>query len=302
MLMISVDYKADHDLFRDESVPDQHMAHQAFMLCLVISADLILFHKCKDLLQDYFVYFHAQRAIGIWNDTMGPSGVESGYDVSFIVRSDWKLRLVPVVKWVVHAYDRLQRLIQHFRWNLPDTHKISSDLVFFEGQLAVILHLLDLATAAFAGHRAFRLFYPVWRWRKNIHQPCIAVVLLGLHHFGLHHVADDGVFNEQRVSIHLSDAFSVNSYIFDRNRNQFIFLHKHTPFRQLGTGLLAIGDVTLLKNVTSLFIYSSSSGLTRTGGCSPASHWCSGKVDSSLVFPISWQIADAYSRSLLRIG
>ena len=184
---------------------------------------------------------------------MGPSGVESGYDVSLFVRSDGKLRLVSVVKWVVHAYDRLHRLIQHFCRHFSDTHKVSPDLVFFEGQLAVVLHLLDLAAAAFAGHRAFRLFYPVWRWRKNIHHPCIAVVLLDLHHFSLHHVADDGVFNEQCVTIHLSDAFTVNSYIFDRNRNQFIFLHKYTPFHQLGTGLIAIGDVTLLKNVTSPF-------------------------------------------------
>ena len=108
-------------------------------------------------------------------------------------------------------------LIQKFTRNFSDPLQIAAYLRFFKCKLCRVLHLLYLTSTAFSRHRTDRFLYAVLRRRQNLHQAGIAVILLGFHDLCLYNIPYNGIFDEQCIPVHLADAFSSDSDIFNFN-------------------------------------------------------------------------------------
>ena len=171
------------------------MTDQPFPGLFVIGTHPIFFHKRKHDLQDFLIDSNSQRTVRICDDIMGSPRIEPGNRLSIFIRTERKLRLIPIPKGLLHPDDRPEYLRQQFRRKAADPLQISQHLVLLKFQLLFVGHLLDLTAAAFSGKFAHRL-YPMLGRRNDLHQSCIAVILFCFCHPGFHHVADDRILNK----------------------------------------------------------------------------------------------------------
>ena len=144
------------------------------------------------------------------NDAVRPTGVKAGDHMSFFIRANWKLCLIPVTERLIvcctclfsirsncnfygiaafHADDwtpwgsPLKASLAHHR----SVRGCSHTFPVFEGQLGRVAHGLDLAAATLAGHRACRWLYSRVRGGcQHLHvDRAIAVVLFHFHDLAL---------------------------------------------------------------------------------------------------------------------
>ena len=163
---LSINDQTYHDFICLESVTEQYMAYQPFMLHFIVCRNFEFFHEVQNTVQDLFVDFHTKRAVCILDNAVCSSGIEPGDHSAVFICSDRELRLIPVAErlhsFSVHADSRMHDLIQKFCRNFSDPLQIAAYLCFFKCKLCRILHLLDLTAAAFSCHRTDRLFHTVF--------------------------------------------------------------------------------------------------------------------------------------------
>lgn len=140
---------------------------------------------------------------------MGSACVEACDDIAVLVCSYGELGFVPVIKRFFHSYDRLHGWIL----KLPDSDQIVADFIFFEYELLIVGHFLNLAATALSGNRTFG-FYAVWGRLFNFDHSCIAIIFLGFYDFCLNHISNHRIFDKQRISVYLADSFSTHANIF----------------------------------------------------------------------------------------
>ena len=154
---VPVEDQAHHDFPCGKSIAGQNMTHQPFARFLIIGRNMILLHKTDHPIQDLPVHRNAQRTVPVGNDLMRPPRVKSGDDMSVFIRPHRKLRLVPVVKGVLHACDGFHHLLQQFLREAADPPQVIFHFFLLEIQLFFIGKRLDLAAAALAVKSADRL-------------------------------------------------------------------------------------------------------------------------------------------------
>ena len=205
------------------------MAHQSLMFHFIVCRNFKFFHKIQDTVQDLFIHFHTKYTVCIPDNAVRSAGIESDGHSAVFVCPNRKLCLITVAErlhpFLVHADNRMHNLIQKFTRNFSDPLQITAYLRFFKCKLCRVLHLLYLTSTAFSRHRTDHFLYAVFRRSQDIHQAGITVILLGFHDLCLYNIPYNGIFDEQCIPVHLADAFSSDSDIFNFNLYYFILLH-----------------------------------------------------------------------------
>ena len=106
-----IDHQADHHLFRNKPIPNQHMTNQAFPGLLIIGRDAMSFHPSQHPIQYLLVLFHAQITLTVIDNTMGSPRIKSRNQFAVLIRPHGKLSLIPVIEWLFHPQNRLHRYL-----------------------------------------------------------------------------------------------------------------------------------------------------------------------------------------------
>ena len=114
------------------------MANKPLPGCFIIGRNLIFFHIFQNDLQNLFIFRYSQLTVDIWDDTMGAACIKTAHRLSFFVRSDRILRLVAIVKGLVHTHDGLHQMINRFFVKTADTHQIIADFAVLEAKLLLV--------------------------------------------------------------------------------------------------------------------------------------------------------------------
>ena len=199
------------------------MAHKPLSGSLIVSADMVFFHKCQHFFQNHTIDRNSKCAIVIGNNLMGASCIKSGNQVSFFVFSNRVLGFIAIVKWFFHSRDRLHDPIDQFFFKSTDSDQVSSYFIFLEFQLFFVGKALNLTAAALSCDRTNR-FCAVWRRLHDFHQAGVTVLFFCFHHFYIYNISDYGIFYKKCISIYFSDSFAIHSHIRNCHNCHIIFL------------------------------------------------------------------------------
>ena len=196
---------------------------------LVIGRDMLSSHIFQDNLQNLLIFFHPQKAQRVSDNIVRPSRIESGNRISLPVRSYRILRLIPVMKWIVHSHHRFHDLIDQRRGKSPDSNHIVPDLILLELELCGIIHDLNLTASALPVKRAGRL--PAAGGRlEHLFQPSVGIILFHPGNPDLRFIADHRILNKKGIAVNLSYPFALMADVPYFNCNYVVLLIIHiTP-------------------------------------------------------------------------
>ena len=191
---------------------------------------MVLTHICQNHLQDFPVFCHPQRTVCISNDTVGSACIKTGNQIAFFIRANGNLRLIPIMKPLIHPLNRFHTPAHQCFRKTTDSDQIISDLILFKFQLLLIRQGLKLAATALPMKTAHWL-YTKRRRHKYLLQTGIAITCFQFCNSGLYTISNHSILDKQRKTIHLADAFPLCPHIFYIQDNPVIFfiIHRSVP-------------------------------------------------------------------------
>ena len=153
---------------------------------------------------------------------MGSSCIKTGDDLSVFIFSYWKLCFISVMIRIIHSHDRFHLNVM----KTTDPFQMATNLLFFKFQLFLIRQCLKLTSSALTCNRTCRL-HTIRRWRDDLHQTAISIILFCLDDLCFYPVSDHGVFHKNGEAIGFTDTFTVNSAILYIKSQYIIFTEFH---------------------------------------------------------------------------
>ena len=133
------------------------MADQSLSRGFPVGRNMIFLHITQYDLQDLLILFGSKTAVRVGYDVMSPSGIKSRYGIAAFIHTYGILRLVSVMKRLVHSHNGLHTPVNQLRREAADPNQIVSDFGYFKLKLPLIAHGLKLASAALPVKGALRL-------------------------------------------------------------------------------------------------------------------------------------------------
>ena len=180
------------------------------------------FHIVQNPVQDFLIYFHAQKAVLVGHNAVGSSRIKSGNNLPFFTASYRELGFISVAPGFLHPNDSVRLYIG----KSPDPLEVSQNFVLLKFQLFFVRKELQLAASTSPCNRT-SWFPSVLRRFEDLEQPGISIIFFSFHDFHFCPVTDNCVFYKKGIALRFSDTFSIMSHIFNIYRQNIIFLKFH---------------------------------------------------------------------------
>ena len=227
-----------HQLTGRKARACHHVPDRPIAAGLAVGADAALLHPGDNRPDDSLILLDSDYASMIVDNCMRASRIESGCYSAVPVCSDRKLRLVPVVPWILHPYDGLKDcfltahgsvgIFSGIQLKPSDPDQVLTDFALLEAKLGRIAQLLDLAASAASCAGASGL-HPVSTWGEEFLQPGISIVFLHLHDPGPYQVSCHSVLHKDGHASGMAYSESFRGHIFYQQLRDLILLHLCFP-------------------------------------------------------------------------